>query len=257
MKPNADTRVTDCIAGDKASDATLCKNAIANNVCIRNPFTPECSTETVARDKRKEFCDVGNNATNTLCRGAVLHFCAIDPFDDLCDNNGYSQQQSERVALCISGDNASNDVLCMGAIADAVATDVDCITDPYVMGCESKLTARAARESYCRAGNENNGLCAGAVAEFCTIDPYDDLCNMDNFAALTTARGNRVTACIADDKANDDALCANAIKDDGCILDPYATDCESQDHHPNRSPKPPVQLFAVLGMRATHSAQAR
>ena len=233
-------RVTACIAGDKASDADFCANAVKFNVCIRNPFTPECSTETVARGKRKEFCDESNNKTNALCAGAVLHFCAIDPFDDLCDNNEYSQQQSERVALCISGDNASNDDLCKGAID---ATDVDCITDPYIAGCENKLTARAARESYCR-GNTNPTLCGNAVLHICTNDPLDGLCDQmtqkmqrctnDPFTAgcdpgtYSSERMMRTTECITGDNASDDALCANAILDDSCIRDPYVGGCEGE-----------------------------
>ena len=235
-----DTRVTACIAGDKASDADFCANAVKFNVCIRNPFTPECSTETVARGKRKEFCDESNNKTNALCAGAVLHFCAIDPFDDLCDNNEYSQQQMERVALCISGDNASNDDLCKGAID---ATDVDCITDPYIAGCENKLTARAARESYCR-GNTNPTLCGNAVLHICTNDPLDGLCDQmtqkmqrctnDPFTAgcdpgtYSSERMMRTTECITGDNASDDALCANAILDDSCIRDPYVGGCEGE-----------------------------
>ncbi|MCA8834564.1 MAG: hypothetical protein K8953_05700, partial [Proteobacteria bacterium] len=180
-------------------------------------------TETVARGKRKEFCDEDDNKTNTLCAGAVLHFCAIDPYDALCDENTYSRQQAERAALCIKGANASDADLCTGAIGQD-----ECINNPFGAGCDNKLTARIARETFCRAGNEDNGLCAGAVAEFCTADPFDSICKESNFDTLIGDRATRVTACITGDNASDDVLCANAIKDDSCILAPYDSACESK-----------------------------
>ena len=219
------TRTTACITGDKADDST-CANAVKFNPCIGNPFTAECSTQTDARTMREAHCRAGNEA-DSLCAGAVSHLCAIDPFDGICNDNDYSQQQMERTALCIKGANADNTALCMGAIDED-----DCISDPYGAGCESKLTAQTARETFCRADNENNGLCAGAVLHFCTADPYDELCNATNFTPYATARGDRVTACITGDNASDDALCAKAIGEDKCILDPYGMDCESQDSSP-------------------------
>ena len=219
------TRTTACITGDKADDST-CANAVKFNPCIGNPFTAECSTQTDARTMREAHCRAGNEA-DSLCAGAVSHFCAIDPFDGICNDNDYSQQQMERTALCIKGANADNTALCMGAIDED-----DCISDPYGAGCESKLTAQTARETFCRADNENNGLCAGAVLHFCTADPFDELCNATNFTPYVTARGDRVTACITGDNANDVALCAKAIGEDKCILDPYGMDCESQDSSP-------------------------
>ena len=219
------TRTTACITGDKADDST-CANAVKFNPCIGNPFTAECSTQTDARTMREAHCRAGNEA-DSLCAGAVSHFCAIDPFDGICNDNDYSQQQMERTALCIKGANADNTALCMGAIDED-----DCISDPYGAGCESKLTAQTARETFCRADNENNGLCAGAVLHFCTADPFDELCNATNFTPYATARGDRVTACITGDNASDDALCAKAIGEDKCILDPYGMDCESQDSSP-------------------------
>ena len=223
-----DTRVTACIAGDKASDADFCANAVKFNVCIRNPFTPECSTQTDAQTARESFCRASaGNENNGLCAGAVLHFCAIDPFDDLCDDVAYSQQQMERVALCISGDNASDTPLCMGAIGQD-----ECINNPFDTNCDSKLTARTARETFCRAsaGNENNGLCAGAVLHFCTADPFDELCNATNFTPYATARENREEACIIGAKASDVAFCANAIVANPCIGDPYpdGTGCDGE-----------------------------
>ena len=219
------TRTTACITGDKADDST-CANAVKFNPCIGNPFTAECSTQTDARTMREAHCRAGNEA-DSLCAGAVVHFCAIDPFDGICNDTDYSQQQMERTALCIKGANADNTALCMGAIDED-----DCISDPYGAGCESKLTAQTARETFCRADNENNGLCAGAVLHFCTADPFDELCNATNFTPYATARGDRVTACITGDNASDDALCAKAIGEDKCILDPYSMDCESQDSSP-------------------------
>ena len=219
------TRTTACITGDKADDST-CANAVKFNPCIGNPFTAECSTQTDARTMREAHCRAGNEA-DSLCAGAVVHFCAIDPFDGICNDSDYSQQQMERTALCIKGANADNTALCMGAIDED-----DCISDPYGAGCESKLTAQTARETFCRADNENNGLCAGAVLHFCTADPFDELCNATNFTPYATARGDRVTACITGDNASDDALCAKAIGEDKCILDPYGMDCESQDSSP-------------------------
>ena len=219
------TRTTACITGDKADDST-CANAVKFNPCIGNPFTAECSTQTDARTMREAHCRAGNEA-DSLCAGAVVHFCAIDPFDGICDDADYSQQQMERTALCIKGANASDAALCNGAIGQD-----ECINNPFGTNCDSKLTAQTARETFCRADNENNGLCAGAVLHFCTADPFDELCNATNFTPYATARGDRVTACITGDNASDDALCANAIGEDKCILDPYGMDCESQDSSP-------------------------
>ncbi|MCA8834817.1 MAG: hypothetical protein K8953_06975, partial [Proteobacteria bacterium] len=210
-----DTRVTACIAGDKADDPT-CTNAVVANPCIRNPFNTNCKDDFAnyylsARTNRETFCKGRTDVTYdlTLCAGAIVHVCEADPFETLCNNNNnddYARQKMERVDFCIRDDNASDTDLCMGAIAAAIVAGLNCITDPYATGCESKLTARAARESYCR-GNTNPTLCGMAVTHFCGIDPFDDLCDEGTYSVQ---RGDRVTTCITGDNASDDALCANA-----------------------------------------------
>ena len=152
--------VADCITDGKAGESD-CANAVKFNPCIHNPYTPECVTQTDARTMRETFCRKDDNATNALCAGAVVHFCELDPFDAICNATAYSRQQNERTALCISDANASNTALCANAISQNA-----CISNPFGAGCDSETTARNARESYCRDGNEGNALCTDVVVHF-------------------------------------------------------------------------------------------
>ncbi|MCA8834568.1 MAG: hypothetical protein K8953_05720, partial [Proteobacteria bacterium] len=216
--------VADCITDGKAGESD-CANAVKFNPCIHNPYTPECVTQTDARTMRETFCRKDDNATNALCAGAVVHFCELDPFDAICNATAYSRQQNERTALCISDANASNTALCANAISQNA-----CISNPFGAGCDSETTARNARESYCRAGNEGNALCTDVVVHFCDTDtrndadPFDGLCDPTTYEMQ---RKTRMDEC--DGKEPTDPRCTNVLfllAKMTCMDEPFGKGCE-------------------------------
>ncbi len=221
-------RVDFCISDDNASNNNLCANAVAQDACIRDPFTVTCSTQDVYRSIRESFCRQGTNAADNtaLCGNAVLNICTNDPFDGVCNPNEYTEQRNARTIEC--EDEEPTNSRCTNVLL--FLSKMTCMDDPFGKGCEGETALRMTRENTCRASNNALGLandsqCTGALAHFCGIDPFDGLCNPTTY---TDERTMRVAECIMDDNASDTALCANAILANNCISNPYGTNCGSE-----------------------------
>ncbi|MCA8835989.1 MAG: hypothetical protein K8953_12990, partial [Proteobacteria bacterium] len=168
---------------------------------------------------------------------AVLHFCTIDPFDSLCNITNFTRYtEARRVfeGFCradVAG--RANDAGCANAVTHF------CTADPFDSLCNmNNFTTftddRGTRDTLCRdngnaLGLANDTQCTGMLAHFCTIDPFDAVCDPTTY---DVERMGRVAECIKDANAST-ALCTGAISAammDGldCITDPYATGCEGE-----------------------------
>ncbi len=203
---------------------------LSANPCIGDPYPDGtgCDGETDARTMREEHCRAGNEGS-TLCASTVKYFCdtdardVADPFDGLCDPATYEMQRNTRLSECETA--PLNEPRCVKARDQMV--QITCEDDPYVAGCEAEINARMVRENQCRMDNNRDdaALCQGAVTHFCTIDPFDSLCNATNFTRYTEARRVFEGFCRADvaGRAND-AGCANVVKH-FCTADPFDSLC--------------------------------
>ena len=107
--PQRAEKINECLIEDMATEDTSCASAVNAQSCLTDPFAAGCDENEgfsvfleVAKDEREAFCNMGDNANDTLCAGAVSTLCGDNPFNSLCKAASYIQQQGEIVADCIT-----------------------------------------------------------------------------------------------------------------------------------------------------------
>ncbi len=244
-------RITFCSMTNNASD-TFCESAIEKTPCIRNPFAGNCKTDfenyyQTARVNRIKLCNdntedslcigndvaeicgydpfskvcgvsyhspreivCGNEPQSPRCTDTISRVCGDDVFHTLCDTHAIHEQP--RINHCIMNDNAGN------TNCKRVFAEDSCVINPFGAGCDTQVSARRMRESFCReSGNSTNPICIGAVLSLCDDDPFDRLCG----ESYQPKRDIIIADCIMIDNA-DKPKCESAVRDNYCIRYPFS-----------------------------------
>ena len=171
-------KINECLI-DGMAGTSECAQAVAAQSCLTDPFVAACDENAefsvfleAAKQEREAFCNIGSNANDSLCVGAVVTFCGGNPFNSLCKEAIYIERQGEIVADCITEGKAGESP-CMAAVKFN-----PCIGNPFTPECVAQTDFRTTRETFCRKDdNAANALCAGALAHFCELDPFDAICD--------------------------------------------------------------------------------
>ena len=150
--------------------------------------------------------------------------CIANPFKPTC-GAGFASARAIVISKCIVGNMAQADPTC----GQAVAGTNNCITDPFLSGCEANpffnehvIDARDERVRFCNnAVNEKDSLCTGSdsVKDICDYHPFSRVCGYNH----ETARTNRAEFC-SDSTNAENNLCM-LIKP--CDINPFGAGCFS------------------------------